>query len=227
MPGKTTTPVSPEEMAQIRELKVAHFCNLAMCHMKHGPKYAKAKDNCTKALALDPDNVKGTAHGACESRGVVARAERSFAFPRRGAALFRRGKCYAQLGGLDEAKADFDRVLELQPDNRDAARELRALRGAFEKQRKKEQRKFAGMFDKLQQDDEMEAAAAAASAPAAADASVSSAQAADTSISHDLSDASSLVEPALMPKDALSGANAADIGERVGDPQTFEPQGEP
>ena len=59
MPGQTTKPVSSEEMAQIRELKIAHFCNLAMCHMKHGPKYAKAKENCTKALALDPDNVKG------------------------------------------------------------------------------------------------------------------------------------------------------------------------
>ena len=67
IPGQTTTPVSSAEMAQIRELKIAHFCNLAMCHMKHGPKYAKAKDNCTKALAIDPDNVKGQPPLLCPS----------------------------------------------------------------------------------------------------------------------------------------------------------------
>jgi tetratricopeptide (TPR) repeat protein len=120
--GQTTKQVTQEEMVQIRELKLAHYCNLAMCHMKHGPKYLKARDNCTKALAIDPDNVK---------------------------ALFRRGKCYAQLNELDEAKADFERVLQLQPENSDAKRELRSLRGAFEKLRKREQKKFAGMFDRI------------------------------------------------------------------------------
>ncbi|KOO23273.1 peptidyl-prolyl cis-trans isomerase fkbp4 [Chrysochromulina tobinii] len=112
--GQTTKQVTQEEMVQIRELKLAHYCNLAMCHMKHGPKYLKARDNCTKALAIDPDNVK---------------------------ALFRRGKCYAQLNELDEAKADFERVLQLQPESSDAKRELRSLRGAFEKLRKREQKK--------------------------------------------------------------------------------------
>jgi len=130
--GQTTKQVTPEEMAQIRELKLAHYCNLAMCHMKHGPKYLKARDNCTKALAIDPDNVK---------------------------ALFRRGKCFAQLNELDEAKADFERVLQLQPDNNEAKRELRSLRGAFEKLRKREQKKFAGMFDRISQDQEMAEAA--------------------------------------------------------------------
>ena len=139
--GQTTKQVTPEEMVQIRELKLAHYCNLAMCHMKHGPKYLKARDNCTKALAIDPDNVK---------------------------ALFRRGKCYAQLNELDEAKADFERVLQLQPENNDAKRELRSLRGAFEKLRKREQKKFAGMFDRINQDEEMTEAEAAASEAASA-----------------------------------------------------------
>jgi hypothetical protein len=34
LPGQTTRPVTKEEMDQIHELKLAHFCNLAMCHMK-------------------------------------------------------------------------------------------------------------------------------------------------------------------------------------------------
>merc|ERR1719375_737755 len=85
MPGQTTTPVTAKEMAQIKELKLAHFCNLAMCHLKQGPNLQKARTNCSKALELDPKNVK---------------------------ALFRRGKCHAQLGLLDEAKEDLERVLE-------------------------------------------------------------------------------------------------------------------
>ena len=45
---------------------------------------------------------------------------------------------------------NLERVLELQPDNKDAARELRSLKGAFAALRKKEQRKFAGLFDRMQ-----------------------------------------------------------------------------
>jgi len=40
-------------------------------------------------------------------------------------------------------------VLSLEPDNRDAMRELRELRSKLAQQRKKEQKKFAGFFDKL------------------------------------------------------------------------------
>lgn len=121
LPGQTTKPVSSEEMAQIHELKLAHFSNLAMCHMKIG-NTPKALANCSKALAIDPKNVK---------------------------ALFRRGKCYAELGALDESKADLDRLLQLDPGNKDAMRELRMLKTRFASHRKKEQKKFAGMFDKL------------------------------------------------------------------------------
>ena len=82
MPGGTTLPVSAEQMAQIRELKMAHHSNLAICLLKVGS-VEKARDNCNKALAIDPANIK---------------------------CLFRRGKCYSQLGCLDEAKADFEQV---------------------------------------------------------------------------------------------------------------------
>jgi len=63
-------------------LKMASFSNLAMCHLRLG-NTERARDCCTKALNIDPTNVK---------------------------ALFRRGKCHSQLGGLDEAKADLERV---------------------------------------------------------------------------------------------------------------------
>ena len=42
-------------MAQIKELKLVHFSNLAMCHMKLG-NVQKARDNSSKAhLRIDPN----------------------------------------------------------------------------------------------------------------------------------------------------------------------------
>jgi len=199
LPGQTTKEVTPEEMAQIKELKVAHHCNLAMCFMKHGPKYAKARDNCTKALAIDPDHVK---------------------------ALFRRGKCYAQLNALDEAKADFDRVLQLQPDNTDAKRELRNLAPLFAKLRKKEAKKFAGMFDRINHDEEVAEAAAADAAAAAAASTLPTPPppGADIAAAPATANATAaLANPAASGVDVTAGTEAGDIGERLREPEPFVP----
>ena len=205
IPGSTTTPVSDEEMKTIRELKLAHFCNLGMCHLKQG-NLAKARVNCTKALAIDSSNVK---------------------------ALFRRGKCNAGLGALDEAKEDFDGVLLLEPANKEAVRELRALRGAFASHKKKEARKFAGMFDRLA--DESGEPTSASEAPAAASAS-SSAVPAASSVGSSAADAAADATDAAASTRALGGGgfeggDAGDewemveegIGEPLGPPQPFEP----
>lgn len=193
LPGKTTTPVTAEEMAQIKELKLAHFCNLAMCHLKQGPNLQKAKTNCTKALALDPKNVK---------------------------ALFRRGKCHAQLGMLDEAKEDLDRVIELQPENKDAVRELRALRSQFASQRKREAKKFAGMFDRMQADDE----AAAGDGAAPSEPGPASGQAAE-SVGGAPVDAAApaATDVAGHTREVADVEEDEDIGEPLGAPQSFEP----
>ena len=114
MPGSTTQAISPEQWKQVSELKVASASNLAMCHLKLG-NTEKARDNCTKALAIEPANVK---------------------------ALFRRGKCHAALNAIDEAKDDFEAVLVADPSNREAPRELQALKSKFAARHKKEQKKF-------------------------------------------------------------------------------------
>ena len=143
MPGSTTQAISPEQWKQVSELKVASASNLAMCHLKLG-NTEKARDNCTKALAIEPANVK---------------------------ALFRRGKCHAALNAIDEAKDDFEAVLAADPSNREAPRELQALKSKFAARHKKEQKKFAGFFDKLHADDPPAAAPAAAPSRSASSAS--------------------------------------------------------
>eukprot|EP00966_Prymnesium_polylepis_P145694 3365334-Prymnesium_polylepis.2 len=50
----------------------------------------------------------------------------------------------------------------MEPYNKDAMRELQALRSRFASHRKKEQKKFAGMFDKLSADSQEEEVAAPA-----------------------------------------------------------------
>ena len=187
MPGSTTQAISPEQWKQVSELKVASASNLAMCHLKLG-NTEKARDNCTKALAIEPANVK---------------------------ALFRRGKCHAALNAIDEAKDDFEAVLAADPANREAPRELQALKSKFAARHKKEQKKFAGFFDKLHADDPP------AAAPAAVDPqSVPPQPAAETggSLQARLDAAAADGMPPLEADD-----DDDDIGEPLGAPQAFEP----
>lgn len=202
LPG-TTSPVSSEKMAAIKELKLVHFNNLAMCLMKvDPPNIAKAKDNCTKALELDPINVK---------------------------ALFRRGKCHAQLNALDEAKRDLERVLELQPDNKAAAHELRGLKGAFAALRKKEQKKFAGMFDRMRADaQEEEATSSSSTTMGAAEGggeSCPAVECSEGSSSSDCAKGASDLNPSCNPSaaDGGTGKPIAMADEGIGVPQEFEP----
>jgi len=187
MPGQTTKPVSPETMAQIKELKVVHFSNLAMCHMKLG-NVQKARDNSSKALAIDGKHMKS---------------------------LFRRGKCNAALGALDEAKVDLDCIMSMEPENRDALRELHALKQKFREHDKKEKKKFAGMFDRLSADADAEnAASSSAPAPAPAPAPTPAPAPAPTPAPVAVA-AASVQTPPEEDED--------DIGEPLSAPQAFEP----
>ncbi|EOD23280.1 hypothetical protein EMIHUDRAFT_239918 [Emiliania huxleyi CCMP1516] len=121
LPWSPRKSVTEAETAQLRSLKVAHFSNLAACHLKLGA-VPKARDCCSKALALDPGHLK---------------------------ARFRRGKCLAALGALDDARDDLETVLRADPENREAHRELRELKMRLAAQRRREAKKFAGFFDRL------------------------------------------------------------------------------
>jgi len=174
---------------QISSLKLAHFSNLAMCHLRLG-NIEKARIWCTKALNMDPENVK---------------------------ALFRRGKCNLQLGILDEARSDLERVLSQEPNNRDAMRGLRDLKAKEVLQRKKEQKKFAGFFDKLA-DEEREGGGAASGQSSIAESTHTTAGRQGGPAVEAGKDEGSIT---VSVKD---GSEIDDIGTPLDEPQEFEPQ---
>ncbi len=66
--------------------------NVAACHLKRG-EWIEARDMCNKAVEENGDAEK---------------------------AYFRRGEALMQLQDHDEARKDFERVLQLDPDNKAA-----------------------------------------------------------------------------------------------------------
>ncbi|KAG8458617.1 hypothetical protein KFE25_008414 [Diacronema lutheri] len=139
--------VGVDDMRRVNELKLVHFSNVALCHLKLG-NAPKCITYCTRALGLDPDNVK---------------------------CLFRRGKCRLDTGDLDGAREDLQRVRQLDGANREIVPELQRLRQLSAAHDRKESKKFSKMFAKISTDadltitdDAAAAQAATASAPASA-----------------------------------------------------------
>uniref|UniRef100_A0A6V7KV69 BDBT FKBP like N-terminal domain-containing protein n=1 Tax=Bracon brevicornis TaxID=1563983 RepID=A0A6V7KV69_9HYME len=88
----------PEELLKkIQVLRTSLYNNMAMCQLKYD-NYEHAIDLCTKVLQRDENNVK---------------------------ALYRRGCAYGGLKNLEKAVADFQRAVEIEPNNTAAKEKLR------------------------------------------------------------------------------------------------------
>ena len=97
------------------KLRCQCLLNLGACYMKTGDSGAVI-ENCTAALKLEPDNVKG---------------------------LFRRGQTYLKLHEYDLAYADLTQAKELEPDNKAVANQLKNVEGLMKKEKKMYQRMFS------------------------------------------------------------------------------------
>ncbi|TYZ57788.1 hypothetical protein PybrP1_003247 [[Pythium] brassicae (nom. inval.)] len=112
------------EGAQIRELKIAAWANMAFCHVKLGPeRAAKALECCEKVLAEDPSHSK---------------------------ARFRKAQALAQLRHFERALAVLADLARAEPKNGAVRAELRRVQ-QLKKQdddaaRAKEKSAFANMF---------------------------------------------------------------------------------
>ncbi|GFY45782.1 peptidyl-prolyl cis-trans isomerase FKBP4 [Trichonephila inaurata madagascariensis] len=109
-----------------KELVKTAYLNISLCHLKT-QHYSECTKYCKKVLVMDPVNEK---------------------------ALYRLGQAKMHLNDYSEALKDFNKVVELYPENR-AARH--GFRTCFEKLRSfnsKERDLYGNMFDKFAKQDE-------------------------------------------------------------------------
>ncbi|CAL1683745.1 unnamed protein product [Lasius platythorax] len=106
-------------------LTLTTHLNLALCYLKTNENVL-AKEQCTKALELDPENEK---------------------------ALFRRGQADLKLASPEVAIIDFQQVLKVQPKNTAASKQISICSYLIKKQLAKEKKLYANMFDKFAQED--------------------------------------------------------------------------
>mmetsp|Transcript_71238 Transcript_71238/g.112835 ORF Transcript_71238/g.112835 Transcript_71238/m.112835 type:complete len:228 (+) Transcript_71238:106-789(+) len=122
MLGRSTTgnQVPADKVEDVKRLTQSTHLNMAACYLKQS-KHQKCIDACTKAL----------------EHGPISKA------------FFRRGQANLELRNLDEAKSDFEKARELEPNDATIVAELRRLQVAFKQHEQKEKAKFKGMFDKI------------------------------------------------------------------------------
>lgn len=87
------------------ELTCHCLLNVAACQLRFD-NYEMAKTNCTSALAIDPTNVKG---------------------------LYRRARCYLQLGEPHQAVGDLERAANAEPGNREVVKLLKIAKESIRK----------------------------------------------------------------------------------------------
>ncbi|KAK7864395.1 hypothetical protein R5R35_010986 [Gryllus longicercus] len=117
-----------EKDVQRKSLLLAGHLNLAMCYLKLD-EHIEARDNCDKALDLEPTNLKG---------------------------LFRRGQAYLAMGEPERAKVDFEMVLKLEPSNKAAASHVVMCNNKLREQKGREKMIYANMFEKFAKQDKAE-----------------------------------------------------------------------
>eukprot|EP00898_Chlorokybus_atmophyticus_P002336 jgi/Chlat1/3102/Chrsp21S03341 len=99
--GRYEEAIEHYTVAISRDAKNAvYYGNRAMAYIKLH-RYAQAEEDCSKAMKIDPRNVK---------------------------VLLRRGTARSMLGLVDQAAKDFQGVLALEPNNRQAQTELQRMR---------------------------------------------------------------------------------------------------
>ncbi|XP_034270607.1 peptidyl-prolyl cis-trans isomerase FKBP5 [Pantherophis guttatus] len=122
--------LSERESKASESLLLAAFLNLAMCYLKLR-EYTTAIENCNKALALDQANEKG---------------------------LYRRGEARLLMNEFELAKCDFQRVLEVNPQNKAAKSQITMCQKKTKEHNERDRKIYANMFKKFAERDAKEEA---------------------------------------------------------------------
>uniref|UniRef100_A0A4W3IMX5 peptidylprolyl isomerase n=1 Tax=Callorhinchus milii TaxID=7868 RepID=A0A4W3IMX5_CALMI len=113
--------LSEDEEKSAQALRLAAHLNLAMCYIKL-EENLQAVENCQKALELDTNNEK---------------------------ALFRMGEARLAINEYQLAKSDFQKLLELYPNNKAAKVQIGICQKKMKEQLDREKKIYANMFDKF------------------------------------------------------------------------------
>ncbi|XP_059828752.1 peptidyl-prolyl cis-trans isomerase FKBP5-like isoform X3 [Hypanus sabinus] len=113
--------LSEEDSWSAKALVLAAHLNMAMCCLKLND-YLKAVKSCDKALEIDRLNEK---------------------------ALYRRGEARLSVNEFDLAKADFQEVLQVNPDNKAARAQLLMCQRRIKEHHEKNKKIYANMFQKF------------------------------------------------------------------------------
>ncbi|XP_071181630.1 peptidyl-prolyl cis-trans isomerase FKBP4-like isoform X2 [Mytilus edulis] len=119
------TDLQEENKEKRNSLMLATHLNIAMCEIKVGD-FSEVREECNKALEIDPKSVK---------------------------AYFRRATAYFQVHDHESAKADYEKVLELEPENKAAKNQIVICDQKLKQFREKEKHIYAGMFNKFAERD--------------------------------------------------------------------------
>ncbi|KAM5325814.1 peptidyl-prolyl cis-trans isomerase FKBP5 isoform 1-T4 [Glossophaga mutica] len=122
--------LSEKESKASESFLLAAFLNLAMCYLKLR-EYIKAVECCDKALGLDRTNEKG---------------------------LYRRGEARLLMNEFKLAEGDFERVLEVNPQNKAARLQISVCRKKAKEHNERDRKTYANMFAKFAERDAKEEA---------------------------------------------------------------------
>ncbi|KAL4660211.1 peptidyl-prolyl cis-trans isomerase FKBP4 [Arapaima gigas] len=119
------TSLQEEDKQKAQALKLAAHLNLAMCYLKL-QEQSQALENCNKALELDATNEK---------------------------ALFRRAEALFAMKEFEQARDDFQKVMQLYPTNKAARAQVALCQRHMKEQHEKDKRLYANMFQKFAERD--------------------------------------------------------------------------
>lgn len=108
-----------EELRQT--LLIAAYLNQAQCHLKLN-EFAAAKRNADEAISMDGKNPK---------------------------AFYRRGMANLGIKEAGEAKDDFNKVLEIEPENKAARQQLVICDRLIQQHKEREKQVYARMFERF------------------------------------------------------------------------------
>ncbi|XP_038675473.1 peptidyl-prolyl cis-trans isomerase FKBP5-like [Scyliorhinus canicula] len=113
--------LTQEESQRARSLILAAHLNVAMCSLKLN-EYLKAVGSCDRALEIDRANEK---------------------------ALYRRGEARLCVNEFDLAKADFQKVLQVNPENKAAKTQIVLCQNKRKEHHERNKKIYANMFQKF------------------------------------------------------------------------------